>query len=428
MEPRSRFPRFHLFYGWYVLAASFLILFFNSGARFSIGVLFKPLISEFGWSRGSVSLAVFLNITVFALSLMIVGRFYDRYGPKWVIIISTLFLSTGYMSMSLIHSLWQFLIFYGVLAAVGLGGTSVPLIAALMSKWFEKRRGLAISLALSGSCFGQFVLVPVFSIFQLRYGWRTCYILIAVIMLVVNIALVLGVIKGNPDELGQKPFGYTNKEGATQPEKQIRRSEDLPDLGLREAMRTPSLWFFIIAMFICGSGDFMVSTHLIPCVTDHGISPTTAGNMLAWYGLMSLAGLIIAGPASDLIGNKIPIALAFVLRFFLFLMILRYQSLVSFYVFALFFGFTFLITAPLTTTLVGRLYGFSHVGILSGFIATIHHLGGGIWAYAGGVVFDETGSYKLAFILSAFMALAAILCTVLIKEKRHLIGREYGPG
>ncbi|NQU15534.1 MAG: MFS transporter, partial [Desulfobacteraceae bacterium] len=88
----------------------------------------------------------------------------------------------------------------------------------------------------------------------------------------------------------------------------------------------------------------------------------------------------------------------------------------------LFFGFTFLITAPLTTTLVGRLYGFSHVGILSGFIATIHHLGGGIWAYAGGVIFDETGSYKLAFILSAFMALAAILCTVLIKEKRHLIG------
>lgn len=367
-------------------------------------------------------MAVLINITVFALSLMIVGRFYDRYGPKWVIIISTLFLSAGYMSMSLIHSLWQFLVFYGVLAAVGLGGTSVPLIAALMSKWFEKRRGLAISLALSGSCFGQFVLVPVFNIFLLRYGWRTCYILIAVIMLVVNIALVLGVIKGNPDELGQKPFGYTSNNGETEPEKQIRRSEDLPDLGLREAMRTSSLWFFVIAMFICGSGDFMVSTHLIPLVTDHGISPTTAGNMLAWYGLMSLAGLIIAGPASDLIGNKIPIALAFVLRFFLFLMILRYQSLVSFYVFALFFGFTFLITAPLTTTLVGRLYGFSHVGILSGFIATIHHLGGGIWAYAGGVIFDETGSYKLAFILSAFMALAAILCTVFIKEKRHLIG------
>ena len=423
MRLRSRFPRFHFFYGWYVLAASFLILFINSGARFSIGVLFKPLISEFGWNRGSFSLGVLLNMTVFALSLMIVGRFYDRYGPKWVIIISTGFLSAGYISMALIDSLWKFLVFYGVLAAVGLGGTSVPLIAALTSKWFEKRRGLAISLALSGSCFGQFALVPLFTIFVLKYGWRTCYILIGLIMLVVNITLALVVVKGDPDDLGQRPFGYTDNNEATEPKEQGLQGVNPQDLGLREAMRTPSFWFFAITMFVCGSGDFLVATHLIPLATDHGISPTTAGHMLAWYGLMSLAGLLIAGPASDLIGNKIPIALTFVLRFLLFLMILKYQTLVSFYVFALLFGFTFLITAPLTTTLVGRLYGFSHVGILSGFIATIHHLGGGIWVYAGGVIFDETGSYKLTFILSAFMALAAILSSTLIRERRHLIAR-----
>lgn len=432
MGPKTRPTKFHFFYGWYVLAASFLILFFNSGARFSIGVLFKPLISEFGWSRGAVSLAVFLNVAVFAMSLMIVGRLYDRYGPKWIILVSTVLLTTGYISVSFINSLWQFLIFYGVLAGLGLGGTSVPLIAALTSKWFEKRRGLVISLALSGSCFGQFALVPVFNIFLLRYGWRTCYILIALIMLVVNITLVLGVIKGDPEELGQKPFGYSDNDEITEQKKQTHQGAGLPDLGadlgpdlgLRGAIHTPSFWFFIIAMFICGSGDFMVSTHLIPFVTDHGISPTTAGNMLAWYGLMSLAGMIIAGPASDRIGNKIPIAFTFGLRFLLFLIILKYQTFVSFYIFALFFGFTFLITAPLTTTLVGRMYGFSHVGILTGFVATIHHLGGGIWAYAGGLFFDKTGSYTLIFILSAIMALVAILCTILIKEERQIIARQ----
>jgi len=412
-------PKSNLFYGWYILAASFVILFFNSGARFSFGVMFKPMIAEFGWDRSSISLAFFLNMTLYALSLTIVGRFYDRCGPKWVIVISTILLSAGYTLISLVSSLWQFFVYYGILAAIGLGGTSVPLIAALVSKWFEKWRGLAISLALSGNSLGHFALVPLFTIFALRYGWRASYFYIGLIMLVVNITLVLLVIKGDPDDLGQRPFGCQGRGELHGEEAQISPIENPRDLSLREAMRTGSFWLFLIVMFICGTGDFFVTTHLIPFVTDYGISPTTAGNMLAWYGLMSLAGVMVAGPASDLIGNKIPIALTFLLRFLSFLLILKYQNLASFYVFALTFGFTHLITAPLTPTLIGKLYGFSHVGLISGFITTVHHSAGGFWAYMGGLIFDETGSYRLVFILSAIMALAAIFSSILILERKH---------
>jgi MFS family permease len=412
-------PKSNLFYGWYILAASFAILFFNSGARFSFGVMFKPMIAEFGWNRSSISLAFFLNMTLYALSLTIVGRSYDRYGPKWVIVTSTILLSAGYTLISLVDSLWQFFVYYGILAAIGLGGTSVPLIAALVSKWFEKWRGLAISLALSGNSLGHFALVPLFTVFTLRHGWRASYFYIGLIMLVVNITLVLLVIKGDPDDLGQRPFGYQRR-GKIQGEEALMSPTENPrDLSLKEAMRTGSFWLFLIVMFICGTGDFFVTTHLIPLVTDYGISPTTAGNMLAWYGLMSLAGVMVAGPASDLIGNKIPIALTFLLRFLSFLLILKYQNLASFYIFALTFGFTHLITAPLTPTLIGKLYGFSHVGLISGFITTVHHSAGGFWAYMGGLIFDETGSYRLVFILSAIMALAAIFSSVLILERKH---------
>jgi MFS family permease len=400
-------PPSNLFYGWYILASSFAILFFNSGARFSFGVMFKPMIAEFGWNRSSISFALFLNMTLFALCLTIVGKFYDRYGPKWVIIISTIVLSAGYTLISLIGSLWEFLISYGILVAIGLGGTSVPLISALTSKWFEKWRGLAISVALSGSSLGQFALVPVFTIFALRYGWRTSYFCIGLIMLVVNTTLALLVIKGDPDDLGLRPFGHGEK--AKREHAQMSSVKHSRDLRLGEAMRTRSFWCFLIVMFICGSGDFLVTTHLIPFVTDYDISP----------GLMSFAGIMVAGPASDLIGNKIPIVLTFLLRSLAFLLILNVQSLKSFYVFALTFGFTFLITAPLTPTLIGRLYGLSHVGTISGFVITVHHLGGGFWAYMGGLIFDRTGSYRLAFILSAIMALTAVLSTGLIIEKKH---------
>jgi MFS family permease len=401
-----------IFYGWYIVAAACIILFFNSGARFSFGVMFKPMIAEFGWNRSLISSAFFLHMTVFALSLTVVGRFYDRYGPKGVIIISTLLLSAGYMIISGIVSFWQFFISYGIFTAIGLGGTSVTLMAAITSKWFERHRGLAISLALSGGCLGQFVLVPVFTVFVLKYGWRASQFLIGLIMLVVNITLTLTVIKSDPAVSEMKAPGPINNTPALQ-------DHPSQDLNLREAMGTYSFWVFLMVMFVCGSGDFLVITHLIPFVTDYGVTATTAGNMLAWFGLLSLAGMLIAGYAADMIGNKAPIAITFLLRIILFLLVLRYQNLSSFYIFALAFGSTFLVTAVLSPNLVGKMYGFCHVGLISGFIGTIHHFGGGIWAYVGGLSFDHTGDYRFAFVSSAVMALVAFLGSVIIREKRH---------
>ena len=410
-----------IFYGWYILAASFVTLFFTSGVRYSIGVVFKPLMADFGWNRGLLSLAFFFNMTLYALSIIIAGKCYDRYGPKWVIIISNVLLSIGFMGLAFIDSFWQFFILYGIVAALGMGGTTVPLFAALMTKWFEKRRGFAVSSGLAGSCMGQFVLVPVFTIFVLRYGWRLSYFFISLVMLVTITLLTFFIIKGDPDDLGLEPYGHKKEESPR--DGSFLESTDiaLTDLGLKDAMKTYSFWIFVILMIICGSGDFLITTHLIPMVTDYNISAATAGNMLAWLGLMSLAGILIVGPISDMIGVKIPISLTMLLRVFLFLLILNYQNRISFYIFSCAFGFTLMITAPLSAILVGRLYGFTHVGLISGFISTLHHLGGGFWVYVGGELFDRTGSYRLIFIFSTGMSFFASLIGLFIKEKRHRV-------
>jgi MFS family permease len=365
-------------------------------------------------------------MTLFAFSLIAAGKLYDRYGAKWVIVIATVFLSAGFALISVVHSLWQFYIVYGVFAALGLGGTSIPLLAALTSKWFTTWRGLAISLALAGNCMGQFVLVPIFTFSTLRFGWRISYLSIGLMMLFVNAALVLFVIRESSDHPNPNPaYGKENQE---KERSEVMASNDpLEDLGLREAMKTSPFWFFLVVMFVCGSGDFLVTIHLIPFVTDHGIHPAQGGSMLAWIGLMSLFGVLIAGPASDLIGNKVPMAIAFLLRLGAFALILTYQNSASFYVFSIVFGLTYLVTAPLATTLLGRLYGFSHIGLLSGFATTVHHIGGGFWAYLGGVTFDQTGSYRWVFVCSAVMAFVAFLCSILIRERRHTRFRKSSP-
>jgi MFS family permease len=400
-------------YCWYILGACFLILFFNTGARMSFGVLLKPMAAAFHWNRGEISAAFLLHMAVYALSLVVVGKLYDRYGPKWVIVISTLFLAAGYLLTACITSLWQFFLCYGVLAAIGLGGTSVPLIAALMSKWFATWRGLAISVTLCGGSLGQFVLVPLLTSFIARFDWPAAYIVMGLVMLLVNVVLALMIIRGDPEDLGQQAFGA---ERAGQPPVSARTSQR--DLSLREACRTPSFWCFFIAMFVCGGGDFLVATHLIPLVTDHGLDATTGGRLLAWYGLLSVAGLLLAGPASDMIGSKIPLATTFLLRVVLFLLVVQAQTPMTLTLFALAFGFTHLVTAPLTPILVGRLYGLTHVGVIAGMITTVHHLAGGLWVYMGGEIFDRTQSYRLAFLYSAILACIAFACSLGIRERR----------
>ena len=414
-----------LSFGWYVVAASFVILFLNAGARLMIGVLVKPIIADFGWSRSAVSLAVFVNMAVFAAAIVISGRLYDRYGPKWIILVSSVLFSSGLMLMAVMTSLWQFVLFYGVISAAGLGGTTSPIFGAIVSRWFERRRGSAISLAMSGTSLGQFALVPLFTAFLLDEGWRSTMFWVAVLCLVVNVVLVLWIIRGDPKDLGKVPYGHEEPAGPVAgsappaPTAPQHRS-----LNLREAMRTGSFWLFTVAMFVCGAGDFLLTTHLVPMATDHGVPTSTAVAMLAWFGLLSLGGILLAGPLSDLIGDKVPIASAFALRVVLFLLVMRYQNTAAFWALSLGFGFTFLITAPLTTTLMGRMYGFANIGLLGGFITTVHHVGGGLWAYLGGAVYDATGGYGPAMGVSAAVSAVALVCTLLIREVRHVAPDE----
>jgi MFS family permease len=413
-----------IFYGWYVLFSAFLILFWVQGARTVIGVMFKPVIAELSLSRSALSLAAFINMAVFASTLTIIGTYYDRYGAKRVLIISSLFLALGYIGIARVHSIWSFILLYGILAALGFGGTSIPLFAALIGKWFSRYRGLAISLAIAGGCLGQFVLVPLASQFVTAFGWRISFAIIGAAILGVNLPLIHFLIKEKPEDMNLKPYGLNAAQRQNSDVSISAADIDRPDSGLRDAMHTSSFWLYLTVMFICGGGDYLVITHFIPMATDSGISALTAGRMLGLAGIFSFIGVLAAGPAVDRWGNKKPVMATFILRVIVFLMICIYQTLLSYYIFAAAFGFTMLITAPITTTLVGRLYGFTYVGVITGFITTVHHFSGGLWAWLGGIIYDGFGSYQLAFAISSLLALIASVCAMLITEEKHTLAPE----
>lgn len=418
MDKGKLLTRFY--YGWYIIAASFIMLSLNSAAQFSIGVMFKPIIFDFGWNRAEISLAVLTNMTIFAFSMLAMGKAYDQFGPKWVIIFSATFMGAGLVGVSKMDSLFEFHLYYGLFCGVGFSGTTALIFTALISKWFEKNRGFAISLALSGGRLGQFFLIPVYTGMVMDEGWKPTYFLIGIVTFGVNVILAILIVKGDPEQLGYRSADGKSLGSNKQKTTLIAKSKKSDDLGFKAAARTASFWIYVGVMLICGAGDFFVTTHLVPFITDFGVSQKTAGNMLAWLGLFSLFGVLIAGTASDFIGNKLLITGTFIIRVLLFILILNYQNEVVFYIFSLGFGFTLMITAVLTVTLIGKMYGFSNIGTLTGFITTIHHLAGGLLIYLGGFVFDKTSSYQPVFLLYTFLSLLAVGASLFINEKRHL--------
>ncbi len=164
-----------------------------------------------------------------------------------------------------------------------------------------------------------------------------------------------------------------------------------------------------------------MATHIVAFAQDQGVGDVLAGNLLAWMGVMGLLGVLLAGVMADAVGASRPTALCFLMRIGIFALIIPLQSTPAILAFGLLYGFTFLITAPLTVVFLGNIYGPNRLGTLTGTVSMIHQIMGGLGALTGGWIFDQTGSYNAAFILMLSLSLAATVLTLAVREplRRH---------
>jgi predicted MFS family arabinose efflux permease len=199
---------------------------------------------------------------------------------------------------------------------------------------------------------------------------------------------------------------------------QARAAQPAEGRGIGEAARTRQFWLLIAIYAICGLDDFFVATHVVAFAQDRGAGALFAGNLLALMGLTGLIGVVAGGYLSDRNGPVWPTALAFAARIAVFALILVDQSEFSVAVFALVFGATFLVTAPLTVVFVAQSFGTRHLGALTGLITMVHQIFGGIGAYAGAAIFDATHRYDDAFVIMLAGSAAALVLTLLLRRPR----------
>src|SRR6185295_13473340 len=213
------------------LAACFLVLLIGGGARFAIGLTFKPMVDEFGWSRGELGLAVGLYMVVSAVATLIAGRMADRFSPRALLIGGTVIGGTGIAAMSLVSQPWHALVLYGVVFAIGNGTASLVIVGVIVTRIYPGRAGLANAFAISGMSVGQLLMIAVLASVLVQIGWRSVFVWIGI----AHLAL-LPLLFALPGQGGAQSSGGTPR----------------ASLSLREAAGKRQFWLLLAVYAVCG--------------------------------------------------------------------------------------------------------------------------------------------------------------------------------
>ena len=403
---------------WAVLGTGFIVLFFNAGILSVFGLILPDMSEDTGWSRSSLSLAVTICMIVSALAMPIVGRIADRFDIRVILSIAITIIAFGTGLIWFVQDFWQLVILYGVVFAIGHAAASIPTISVMVSRFWPKSPGLANSAAIAGMGLGPFVIVTILTLL-LFIGWRNIYAIIGIVNLVIVLPSVILFAKSQPTSIKSQTSNDMEHSITQDP---IQDTIPIVDTGgnkgfklIATLAKSKHMWLLLLIFGLCGFQDFFIATHLVAFAKDNEIGNSLSGFILALMGLMGLPGVILCGYITDRFGPAIPTLICFLIRTVIFAIIIYYQNTTTILIFSLLYGSTFLITAPLVAIYAKQIFGSKLMGLTGGIIIMVHQLLGGLGAVLGAVIFDNLGSYNLAFIIS----LAAAIVAVLISMKLH---------
>lgn len=372
----------------------------SRGAGETFAVFLLPLSSHFSWDRASVSSIYSIYMVCLGIGSLLSGLSFDKYGPRFNYMVGLGLLSIAYGLLDSLSSIWQFYIFLGILG--GLGASMVGVIPAqsLVSRWFDKNLGTALSIAYAGQGLGILIMAPLSQISIDHFGWQASYKYISyvfIILLVIASFLPWKKISSGSKDNPRK----TNNGKAT------------GGISLKEAIFTKTFWGFFFIFCFTAIGIFGISLHVVAYLVFVGLSEVEAAFSFGIAGILNFIGMVLTGLAADRYPRHLVATVSYALSFmaiFSLAMMQFYTSIIFLILFIIGFGLSAGARGPIITTLMAEI--FAGKGLASIYGAT--NLGQGIGAATGaflaGFLFDLTGGYNFGFLLcSIFTFCGAVL-------------------
>jgi MFS family permease len=396
-----------LYYGWVITFAMFLVVFLFWGTFYSFGVFFKPLAADFGWGRAATSGPFSLSMLVQGLMGIGAGLLADRVSPRGIIGVGGVVTAIGYMLMSRMTGLLEFYLYFGVLVAAGMS-VSYVVPVAVIPRWFEARRGLALGIAMAGVGAGNMVFPPLFTQLIGAHGWRTTYLLLGIGIGVVSVAVSL--------LLRPAPIPEEAMVGLSR------------DFSLMRAMATPAFWLLGSIWILVAIPLQIMVVHLVNYATDVGVTATVAAFALTMMGLANMVSRIGVGSVSDRLGDKLTYYICLGLQAIVLLALMRAWGVMGFYAAGLLFGIGYGGGGVVYPKIVAGVFGVRFLGGIIGVLSFAWYVGAAFGAPMAGFIFDRTSSYQGAFLVGGLiMAVATVLVSVLFRLRHTLKAQVPAP-
>ena len=402
--------RDRFFYGWVVVVAIIASGFIMAGVNSSFGVFFKSFEVTFGMTRATTSAILSGRMAFSCVFAFLGGWAIDRYGPRIVYSIMGSFIGLSLILTSQATAAWQLFITYSLLLAIGIGASYVVMTSTIL-RWFDRKRGLALGISGSGAGLGITFVAPLAAFLIDSFEWRNALIILGGIAWLV-ILPISQLMKKDPYEVGVSPDGNTLGYRTTEVEQSTTPPSKLP---LLQMFRVRSFWsFLLIWMFMAFSSSF-VMTHIVPHAIDLGFSAVESATILSLMGIAIIAGRLIAGIITDKLSAKAVAVICSLLQSAVLLWLIWGQELWMLYLFGLVHGFTLGGFGTAITVLIGRTFGLDDIGKVLGVLEIGIFIGAAIGSFLGGLIFDVSNSYTVAFFIMAGTVLARVLLVAMIK-------------
>jgi MFS family permease len=412
----DRHPR--LFRGWWIVVVAFIGQACSIAPLliYTFGVVAKPLAVTFKSNRASIALAVSLIDIVIAIGAPGAGWLVDRYGARGVIGSSIVALAACIVALAYAQPpLWHL---YALYAAAGLVGVaSAPVTyGRVVANWFDRRRGLALGLASAGVGFGAFITPSLAQFLLDRAGWRGAYLGLASAALLIALPTVGLFLRDTPEEVGLLPDGVRTPRPSAVP------GEPATGMTVSEAFRTRTFWQLCAIFFCVGACVNGAIAHLVPLLTDRGISGSSAALATSLFGLSSIVGRVGNGYLVDRFFAPRVAALLFAGAAGGVAILLGGGSAVTAPVAAALLGLAIGAESDVMPFLISRYFGMRHMAALFGFAFGAYTLGNATGRYFLAVGFDLTGSYTLP--LTCAFALLVLTTMATLTLKRYRMGER----
>ena len=448
-----------IFYGYFVVAVSMYALFVSMGARNGLGVFINPMEADGIWqNRTAISAVIGLGTLVNALTQPFLGSMYDKYGGRAVISASLLLLGVSTITLALTDSygpefsvnvsilgglLGQFeltnsllfmIIVYSVLMSTASSGVSLVTVHAMLSKWFVRNRGKALSIATAGTSVGGLLLTPFSATLIFWSEWRFAWIALGSFVLLLALPLTLAILRDTPAEVNEIPDGdgSGDRRSARDPANRavVDRRTPLQTTVWRDSLKSAPFWQLSSAYFVCGITTIIISAHFVPFAIDLGVSAVVAGFAFGLSQGLNVVGVIVAGIIADIYSRKNVLGTIYFIRFLAYLALVtpgfalmlwgfQIPPAIGIWSFAVLAGMSWLATPPLTSSLTADIYGVRNIGTLNGLSTMSHQIGGALSVYLAGVLYDRFGAYEIPFAIAGLFLLGATLASYAVNERKY---------